>query len=110
MNEENQPIKAEGFWKEHFDIWKASDLTQLKYCEQEGISCTHFVYQHTKLTKKPKQSRIQFIEAECKTTKMNNPTAWLQPMLLKGVRIGISNDINARLLQIVLTIAGGLRC
>lgn len=110
MSEVTEVIDQEVFWRKHSEAWKASGLTQQKYCEQEGISCPSFMYQHTKLTKKVKQNGMKFIEAKPESSTLNNQAPGLQLMLPNGVRVGITNEVTVGLLQAVLTIAGSLRC
>lgn len=110
MNEEIKSSETESFWKKHSDAWKLSGLTQLKYCEQEGISYPTFVYQHTKLNQKPRGSSMRFIKATTETTNTYSQTAGLQLMLPNGVRIGVTNEVNIGFLQSVLTLAGALKC
>ena len=93
MKEEIKIVETYDFWKEHSDAWKLSGLTQLKYCEQEGINYPSFVYQHTKLNQKPKSSSMRFIKA---TTEATNTYIPIQP---EGIRIGVTNEANIGFLQ-----------
>ena len=53
---------------------------------------------------------MNFVEAKPEAVAVNTQTAGLQLMLPNGIRIGITNEVNAALLKIVLTIAGELSC
>ena len=89
MSEVTVVTDQEVFWWKHSEAWKVSGLTQQKYCEQQGINCPSFMYQHTKLTKKAKQNGMRFIETKSESSSINNHAAGLQLMLPNGVRIGI---------------------
>ena len=110
MSSESKHTKKKNFWREHSDAWKASELTQVAYCAQQGISYQSFTYQHKRMAMKSQQSRIGFVEAKPETIALNNQTAGLQLMLPNGIRIGITNEVNPVLLKTVLTIAGGMSC
>lgn len=109
MNKAGRP-NGVGFWREHSEGWKASGLTQVAYCEREGISHNSFVYQHNRLAVKSKIKPLSFIETKPELSMASNSTAGLQLMLPNGIRIGISGEVTASLLQTVLGIAGGLKC
>lgn len=100
----------QGFWKDHSAAWKASGLTQQAYCDQAGISYQSFVYQHNRLSGKLKKSVVNFIETRPELTSSGTPVSGLQVLLPNGIRIGISGEVNAGLLQTVLSIAGGIKC
>jgi hypothetical protein len=104
MSEVTEVLDQVAFWRKHSDAWKASGRTQQMYCEQEGIICLSFMYQHTKLIKKAKQNGMQFVEAKAESSTINNQTPGLQLMLPNGVRIGITNEVNVGLLHTVLTL------
>lgn len=110
MRSETKPVYKQGFWKEHSAAWKTSGLTQQAYCDQQGISYQSFVYQHNRLTIKPQTTPVNFVEAKPESFAVPNQAAGLQLMLPNGIRIGITSEINAALLQTILTIAGGLKC
>lgn len=110
MNTENKHAYKQGFWKEHSEAWKASELTQVAYCAQQGISYQSFVYQHNRMAIKSPRSTMNFVEAKPETVAVNTQTAGLQLMLPNGIRIGVTNEVNAALLKTVLTIAGELLC
>jgi len=105
-----RPLYKQGFWKEHSAAWKTSGITQQTYCEQQGISYKHFVYQHNRLTMKQAPTPIKFVEAKQESHTVYHQAAGLQLMLPNGVHVGITNELNATLLETVLRIAGGLRC
>jgi len=110
MNSENKPYK-QGFWRNHSESWKASELTQQAYCDQEGISYQSFVYQHNRLgTAKSKTPLVNFIKASPELTTACNQAAGLQLLLPNGIRIGIGTEVNAALLQTVLNVAGATQC
>jgi len=100
----------QGFWKEQSESWKASGLTQLAYCEQEGISYRSFIYQHNRLASKSKKASLKFIEAKPESVALSSQSAGLQLMLPNGIRIGIGAEINPVLLQTVLIVAGAIQC
>lgn len=110
MSTENKHRYKQGFWKEHSEAWKSSELTQVAYCAQQGISYQSFVYQHNRMANKSQQSTMNFVEAKPEAVALNTQTAGLQLMLPNGIRIGITNEVNAVLLKTVLTIAGELSC
>ena len=99
-----------GFWRNHSAAWKSSGLTQQAYCIEQGIGYKNCVYQHNRLTNKSKSTPVNFIEAKPESATMHAQAAGLQLMLPNGIRIGITSEINAALLQTVLAIAGGLKC
>ena len=110
MSSENNPIEQQGFWKDHSAAWKVSGLTQQEYCEQKNISFRSFIYQHNRLASKSKPSSIKFIETKPDLNHATQQSAGLQLMLPNGVRVGISNEVNIKLVETVLTLAGALRC
>ncbi len=110
MSTESKHAYKQGFWKEHSEAWKASELTQVAYCAQQGISYQSFVYQHNRMANKSQRPTINFVEAKPEAVAVNPQTAGLQLMLPNGIRIGITNEVNAVLLKTVLTIAGELPC
>jgi len=100
MNEQNKP-QGQGFWKEHFELWKVSGLTQQAYCSREGISYQSFVYQHNRANSKLKKVPITFIEAKIKSAAASKGSSGLHVMLPNGVRIGFEGEITAALLEAV---------
>ena len=110
MNAENKSHK-QGFWRNHSAAWRASELTQQAYCEQEGISYQSFVYQHNRLsTTKSKNPPLSFIKASPEPITACAQAAGLQLLLPNGIRIGIGAEVNAALLQTVLNVAGATQC
>ena len=110
MNAENKSYKK-GYWKSHSEAWKASELTQQAYCDQEGISYQSFVYQHNRLSAaKPKKPPVSFIKASPELTTASNQATGLQLLLPNGIRISIGTEVNASLLQTVLNVAGATPC
>ncbi len=109
MSESNTSPKP-GFWKGHSEAWKTSGLTQKAYCEQEGISYKSFVYQHNRLTAKSKNVPLNFIKAKPELPEVNSQRAGLFLVLPNGIRLGINGEVNAPLLQVVLSVAGGMTC
>lgn len=109
MNEQNKP-QGQGFWKEHFESWKGSGLTQQAYCTREGISYQSFVYQHNRAASKLKKASINFIEAKIKSAPTVKALSGLQVLLPNGVRIGFDGEITAALLQLVFSSAGNISC
>jgi hypothetical protein len=110
MNSESKQAKKQDFWKEHSEAWKASELTQVAYCAQQGISYQSFTYQHKRMAMKSQRSTIGFVEAKPEANAVSHQTAGLQLMLPNGIRIGITNEVNPALLKTVLSIAGGMSC
>jgi len=111
MSEAHQCEDPLVFWKSHSEGWRTSGLTQAQYCEREGINYPSFIYQHTKLSKQTKQESVAFIETKPSLVSSHHQSAaGVQLILPNGVRIGVGNEVNALVLQTVLTIAGGLRC
>lgn len=103
--------QVQGLWKDHSEAWKASGITQLAYCEQEGISYRSFVYQHNRLMSQSKKVPLKFIEAKPESAVLSSShAAGLQLMLPNGIRIGIGAEINPVLLQTVLIVAGAVQC
>lgn len=102
--------QAEGLWKAYSEAWKTSGLSQKAYCEQEGINYRSFVYQHNRLLRQSKKASLNFIEAKRAAAVMSNHTYGLQLMLPNGIRIGIGAEINAVILQTVLSVAGAVPC
>lgn len=112
MSLENKHAYKQGFWRDHSEAWKTSGLTQVAYCAQQGISYQSFIYQHNRMASKAQRTKtaMRFVEAKQESGSINSQTAGLQLMLPNGIRIGITNEVNAVLLKTVLTIAGGLLC
>lgn len=102
--------QGQGLWKSHSEAWKASGMTQQSYCEQEGISYPSFVYQHNRLMSQSKKAPLNFIEAKPESVVISTQASGLQLMLPNGIRIGIGSEINAELLQTVLSVAGAVQC
>jgi hypothetical protein len=100
---------GKSFWKDHVLAWKESGLTQKVYCEQAKISFQSFVYQNNRMNSKSKTSSINFIEAKTELP-IENQKAGLQLMFPNGIRIGVGCELNDRLLERILTIAGGMKC
>lgn len=109
MNEQSKP-QGQGFWKEHFESWKISGLTQQAYCTREGISYQSFVYQHNRTNSKLKKPPLHFIETKIKPADDYNSSSGLHVMLPNGVRIGFDGEITAALVQTVFSIAGSIKC
>lgn len=110
MTAEDKSFKK-GFWKSHSAAWKASDLTQQAYCDQEGISYHSFVYQHNRLSAaNASKPPVRFIKASPELTTTSSQATSLQLLLPNGIRIGIGSDVNASLLQTVLNVAGATQC
>ena len=110
MISENKRRTRQDFWKEHSDAWKASGTTQVAYCAEHGISYQSFVYQHNRIVHKSTRSTVNFIEAKAERTPVNAQAAGLQLILPNGIRVGIASEANAKLLKMVLTIAGAITC
>lgn len=109
MNEQSKP-QGQGFWKEHFESWEVSGLTQQGYCSREGISYQSFVYQHNRANRKLKKAPITFIEAKIKSVAAPKDNFGLHVLLPNGVRIGFDGEITAALLQTVFNSAGSIKC
>ena len=109
MNEQSKP-QGQGFWKEHFESWKVSGLTQQAYCSREGLSYQSFVYQHNRANSKLKKTPITFIEAKIKSVAALKDTSGLHVLLPNGIRIGFDGEITAALLQTVFNSAGSIKC
>lgn len=109
MNEQSKP-QGQGFWKEHFESWKISGLTQLAYCSREGISYQSFVYQHNRANSKLKKTPITFIETKIKSVSSPKSTTGLHVILPNGIRIGFDGEITSALLQTVFNSAGSIKC
>lgn len=109
MKSENK-IKHPGYWREHLESWKSSELTQKVYCEQAGISYASFVYQHTRMTRKAERTSVKFIEKKTPEQKQANNIPRLQLMLPNGIRIGIEGELNTGFLETVLRAAGSTSC
>ncbi|HAT8125952.1 TPA: IS66 family insertion sequence element accessory protein TnpA [Legionella pneumophila] len=109
MKLENK-IKQPGYWREHLESWKSSELTQKAYCEQAGISYGSFVYQHTRMTRKAEKTAIKFIEKKIPEPQQANNIPRLQLMLPNGIRIGIEGELNTGFLETVLRAAGNVSC
>ena len=109
MNEQSKP-QGQGFWKEHFESWKVSGLTQQAYCSREGISYQSFVYQQSRANSKLKKAPISFIEAKIKPEVSSKDSSGLQVILPNGVRIGFDGEITSALLQAVFNSAGSIKC
>ena len=109
MNEQSK-AQGHGYWKEHFESWKISGLTQQAYCTREGISYQSFVYQHNRANCKFKKAPINFIEAKIKSVSASKDSSGLQVILPNGVRIGFDGEITAALLQTVFSSAGSIKC
>ncbi len=108
MNEQRKP-QGQGFWKEHFALWKESGLTQQAYCSREGISYQSFVYQHCRANR-IKKSPIKFIEAKIQEKSQSRGISGLQVILPNGVRMGFDGEISAALIQAVFAHAGSIPC
>lgn len=106
----SEKTHTQGFWKEHSDSWRESNLTKQAYCEREGINYRSFIYQHNRLMSRSKKAPVHFIEARQGSSAINNQSSGLQLMLPNGIRIGIGADINPELLQTVLSVAGAFQC
>lgn len=110
MSSENKHVYKQGFWKEHSAAWKSSGLTQVAYCAQQEISYQSFVYQHNRIANTSKQTGVNFVEAKPETVAVSAQTSGLQLMLPNGIRVGITGEFNAVLLETVLTVAGAMPC
>lgn len=102
--------QAADLWNEHFESWKASQLTQKAYCKQEGISYRSFVHHRNRLMSRSKSVSLNFIEAKPEPTVTINQASGLQLMLPNGIRINIGAEMNPALLQTVLSVAGAIEC
>lgn len=109
MNEQ-RTSQGQGFWKEHFELWKVSGLTQQAYCLREEISYQSFVYQQNRANKKLKKTRVNFIGAKIKPVTASRNSSGLYVMLPNGVRIGFDGEITAALLQTVFNSVGSIPC
>lgn len=109
MNEQNKP-QGQGFWKEHFESWKDSGLTQQAYCAREGLSYHSFVYQHNRANSKLKEKPVHFIETKIKAMQTCQRLSGLQVLLPNGIRIGFDGEITATLLQTIFSSAGSIKC
>ena len=102
--------QSDQFWKEHSERWKASGLAQKIYCEEKSLNYRSFVYQHNRLVSQTKKSSLNFIEAKTEPVVMSTASVGLHLTLPNGIRIGIEGELNATLLQTILTAAGGVSC
>jgi hypothetical protein len=109
MSDQSKP-QGQGFWKEHFESWKVSGLTQQAYCTREEISYQSFVYQHNRANNKINKTPINFIEAKIKSVSDSRGSSGLQVILPNGVRIGFDGELSAALLQTVFSSAGSIKC
>lgn len=109
MNDQSKP-QGQGFWKEHFESWKESGLTQQAYCAREGLSYHSFVYQHNRANSKLKENPVHFIETKIKSVLPSKGLSGLQVLLPNGIRIGFDGEITAALLQTVFSSAGSIKC
>lgn len=109
MSEINTHI-GKGFWKAHSEAWKKSGLTQQAYCDQAGISYQSFIYQHNRLITQSKSTALNFIKAQPELSEVSNQSSGLFLILPNGIRLGINGEVNAVLLQTVLSVAGSMTC
>lgn len=69
-----------------------------------------FVYQNNRFNRQSKKSTVHFSEAKLVQKEESSQAARLQLMLPNGIRVGISQGVQASLLEMVLSIAGRLSC
>jgi len=92
-------------WREHQEQWMRSGLSQLKYCEQEGIKISSFCYwRYRILSEEAPKPPLRFSSLES-TQALGKPhiTPSIQMALPNGIRIGIDNSVNTSLLNHVLS-------
>jgi len=104
MNATSRP-RGISFWKTHICAWKSSGVSEEAYCEREGLSLDCFKYQYGRSQGRQKKSGFHFVEAKV-TTRATESVSGLKIQLPNGVVIGIEAEVNATLLQMVLSSAG----
>lgn len=97
--------KKRAYYEEHLEAWRASDLTQEKYCEQVNICYGSFKTWSGKL-KRSEVITTKFVEA--KVPEHQDFASILQISLPNGVRIGISSPKSNALVEQVLKFVGQL--
>ena len=101
---------TEQFWQEHMTAWESSGLSQLTYCNEQGLHYNSFVYQRGRLANNQANPSVKFVEAIETTPPKEAQTPVLQFMLPNGVRIGMTAAADAQFIQRVLSVIGGLKC
>jgi hypothetical protein len=101
------------FWKKHIQKWQDSGLSQPAYCENHQLKLSTFAYYRNRLNQSNQESResVNFVSVStAQTLKSSQSLSGLQLQLPNGIRIGISSNVTEALLQMVLNIAGQVKC
>lgn len=82
--------KKEAFWKNHFENWKQSGISQKQYCFENNIKLSTFSYWIARLRRKPNDIK-GFIEIPgIKTTKAD----FIELIIKNKIVIRIRPDID----------------
>ena len=110
----SSPRNDSEFWKNHISIWKKSGLTQLRYCEEAGISYSGFKNRSKLYEIEKKTVPVNFIRInpDNSSTKgeMIKENCRFEIVLPNGIQVVVSTPVESRQLQLVLQVAGGIQC
>lgn len=108
------PINDTEFWNNHISTWKKSGLTQLRYCEEAGISYSGFKNRRKLPEIEKKTAPVNFIRVNPDIPPMKEATIQssgrFEILLPNGLVVVVSTPLESRQLQLVLEAAGGVQC
>jgi len=93
------------YWKNHFDLWKESGLSQKKYCKNNSVSYWNFKSWYEKTKSRTDIETKNFIRLE--TDKITNESSGKFEVVFPcGTRINIDVNISELNFRKILSAAG----
>jgi hypothetical protein len=91
----SEQIKNLAYWREQNALWELSELSQKKFCKEEGLSYRQFIYWRNLFNEgksspsKPKLLKISTTGVTPKPSTIAEPDPGLEVVLSTGIRLYI---------------------
>lgn len=108
-------IKNQAYWTEKNSLWESSELSQRKFCEQQGLSYRKFIYwrhllnEETGSPSKPKLLKISTTRTNLKSCVIAEPDSSLEVILPTGIKLYIKREGDISKASALIQLLGGAR-
>ena len=107
--------KKQEYWSEQNHLWESSELSQQKFCEQQGLSYRQFIFwrghlKERKLSRsKPKLLKITTAPTRLNTEVITEPNSHLEVILPSGIKLYIKSEADINKAGALIQLLGGAR-
>ena len=94
----SERTKNQAYWTEQSSLWESSELSQRKFCEQQGLRYRQFIYwrnllnESKKSSSKPKLLKISTTRTSLKSYAIAEPDSGLEVILPTGIKLYIKAE------------------